>query len=272
MRAIILVTLSGAIGLSAAADVQALLAQATALMDLRYEPMNLWQIIDLYEQALALAPGRPDITARLAQFWYEWGVLSRDPEKKRPEAFEKAKDYAMSALRSDPEFVQVEKEQGLEEAIRTASDPTPLLWLGQAWGQLLGMIDPLTAFRDMPKVRLAYERVVELDPAFFGGTALHALGALTANLAANWLFSLITGINLAEAKPYFERAIELCPDFLENYVVYAREYATRANDRPLFEHLVRFVLAAPIGKWPFWNRIAKREAEELLARIDELFR
>lgn len=252
------------------ADVQPLLAQAELLMPLRYEAEVLRQAIDLYEQALALDPDQPNIRAKLAQLWYEWGILSQD--QKRREAFEKAKDHALATLRSNPKFVQIEKDRGLEEAIRTADDPASLLWLGQSWGQLLGMINPLTALRDMPKVRAAYERVVEIDPNFFGGTALHALGALSANLAANWLFSLFTGVKLADAKPYFERAIELCPDFLENYVVYAREYATRARDRALFEDLLEFVLEAPIGDWPFWNRIAKREAEELLARKEQLFR
>jgi hypothetical protein len=46
----------------------------------------------------------------------------------------------------------------------------------------------------------------------------------------------------------------------------------RAKDRALFESLLRHVLDAPIGNWPFWNRMAKDRAAELLAKIDKYFR
>jgi len=43
------------------------------------------------------------------------------------------------------------------------------------------------------------------------------------------------------------------------------------HDKALFESLLQHILAAPIGDWPFWNRIAKKEAAELLAKEDKLF-
>ena len=79
-------------------------------------------------------------------------------------------------------------------------------------------------------------------------------------------------MKLSEAKRYFEWAIQIDPTYLDNYVAYAKEYAVRAKDRALFESLLRHVLDAPIGNWPFWNRMAKDRAAELLGKIDKYFR
>jgi hypothetical protein len=41
------------------------------------------------------------------------------------------------------------------------------------------------------------------------------------------------------------------------------------RDRELIERELSFVLEAPIGRWPFWNREAKKEAELLLKKLEE---
>jgi len=103
---------------------------------------------------------------------------------------------------------------------------------------------------------------MELDPAYMGGSAPQAHGALLANLSD---YGILFGVKLSEAKRYFHWAIEIDPTYLENYVAYA-------NDWVLFETLLKHVLEAPIGDWPFWNQHAKEKAAEYLANIDKYFR
>ncbi|MGY4707579.1 TRAP transporter TatT component family protein [Candidatus Bipolaricaulota sp. J31] len=263
----VLIVLSG--GVLASGEHEGLLPAAAELYPQRYEYPVLERLIGLYEGALVDDPSDRELLSRLAQFWYEKAMLVPEEEKKA--CFERARDYALAALRANLAFVEMERKEGLVAAIKACDDKAALLWYAASQGQLLGMINPLSAFRLMKPVRAAYERVAELEETFWGCSALHALGAFEANMATTPVVNLLFGASLEVARGYFERAIELCPDYLENYYVYARDYAVPVKDAALFRRLLRRVLEAPIGGWPFWNRIAKMDAEALIAEHPELW-
>lgn len=249
-------------------SVPALIAEAEALFPVRYERTNLEAAIRLYERALAQHPGNPVCLTRLAQLWYEWAMLV--PEDLEEQGWRKAAEFGFQALGlSGLAAAQGMSDAALRQTLAAATDAAPVLWAAHGWGQLLGTMSPFAAFGSLPKIRAMYERVIELDPGYHGGSGPQAYGALLANLS-DW--GILFGVKLADAKAFFEWAIDLDPSYLENYVAYAREYAVRAKDRALFEQLLGHVLAAPIGDWPFWNRHAKDKAAEYLARIGEFFR
>jgi tetratricopeptide (TPR) repeat protein len=256
------------VAVAAWADPAALVREAEALYPEAYQSPVLEKMIALYEEARSQDPQNVELLIRLAQHWYEWAVLAPEPEK--DQGWRKAADYAFLALGLS----------GLDEALRMSNEAfrrfvaqrteaRALLWAGHGWGQLLGKMNPFSAFFALPKIRAIYERCMELDPAYMGGSAPQAYAVLLAHLSD---YGLLFGVKLSEAKPYFEWAIELDPTYLENYVAYAKEYAVRAQDRELFVTLLRHVLEAPIGQWPFWNRHAKKMAAEYLANIDKFFR
>ncbi len=250
------------------ADPGELVRQAESLYSERYQLPVLERMIELYERALAEAPEDREILVRLAQLWYEWGALKPEPEEDL--GWRKSADYAFQALGlSGLDAALRLSNAEFEEFLAGCADGRALLWAGHGWGQLLGKMNPFSAFFALPKIRTIYERAMELDPAYMGGSAPQAYGALLANLSD---YGILFGVKLSEAKQYFERAIELDPTYLENYVAYAKEYAVRAKDRALFESLLKHVLEAPIGNWPFWNRHAKEKAQEYLAKIDKYFR
>jgi len=243
-------------------------SDAEALFPLRYELPNLERLIGIFELLLSDEPGNPSHLARLAQLWYERAMLV--PSDQTEPTLRQAADYGFRAL----------GVSGLDDGLRLSdgelgailartTDPAAILWTAHSWGLLLGRMNPLAAFFAIGKIRRMYERVIELDPGYMGGSALQALGALLANLSD---YGILFGARLADAKAHFERAIALDPTYLENHVAFAREYAVRANDRVLFERLLRHVLDAPIGDWPFWNRYAKSRAAELLAQMERHFR
>ena len=77
---------------------------------------------------------------------------------------------------------------------------------------------------------------------------------------------------------HLEEALLLAPTYLLNHVVYAQYWGftydlfgnvTGVRDAAFVEERLRIVLDGPIGDWPFWNREAKREAEDLLAELRE---
>ncbi|MFH1609045.1 MAG: TRAP transporter TatT component family protein [Candidatus Bipolaricaulota bacterium] len=249
-------------------SVPALVAEAEALLPVRYERPNLEAAIRLYEQTLAQEPGNPAYLARLAQLWYEWAVLV--PLELEEQGWRKAAEFGFQALGlSGLAAVQGLSDAAFRQFLAAATDAAPILWAAHGWGQLLGTMNPFAAFGSLPKIRAMYERVIELDPAYHGGSGPQAYGALLANLS-DW--GILFGVKLADAKAQFERAMTLDPSYLENYVAYAKEYAVRAKNRALFEQLLGHVLATPIGDWPFWNRHAKDKAAQYLAQASAWFR
>ena len=245
-----------------------LLAEAEALFPVRHEPANLERLIAVHEALLADDPGNPATLARLAQLWYERSTLV--PEKDKETVLRTAAGYGFRSLglAGLDEGLRL-SDDGLRALVAEATDPATILWTAHSLGLVLGRMNPLSAIPHRNKVRIMYDRVIELDPAYWGGSAPQAVGALLANLSD---YGILFGVKLADAKFYFEWAILLDPTYLENHLAYAWEYARRAKDRALFEELLRHILEAPIGNWPFWNRHAKEKAAEYLADVDRLFR
>lgn len=249
------------------ADPGELVRQAESLYAERYQLPVLERMIELYEQAREEAPQDREILVRLAQLWYEWAVLK--PESEEEPGWRKTADYAFQALGLSglDEALKLSNED-FRTFVANCTDGRALLWAGHGWGQLLGKMNPFSAFFALPKIRAIYERSIELASDYMGGSAYQAYATLLANLSD---YGILFGVKLSQAKIYFEKAIEVDPTYLENYVAYAKEYAVRARDRALFESLLRYVLEAPIGNWPFWNRHAKEKAAEYLANIEKYF-
>ena len=245
-----------------------LVREAELLRPYRHEVAHLERMVELYERALCEDRNNPDLLLRLAELWYELEVLR--PESEEEEGWRKAADYGFRAagLSGLDEAVKL-SGQDFQSFLKGVSDGRPLLWAAHGWGMLLGKMNPFSAFFALPKIRALYERVMELNPTYMGGSAFQAYGALLANLSD---YGILFGVKLADARPYFEKAIQVDPTYLDHYVAYAKEYAVRIKDRHLFELLLRHVVEAPVGEWTFWNWIAKARAQELLAQGPGLFR
>lgn len=246
---------------------------------------KLKEAIECYEKVLTLDANNKHALNRLSQAYYEWGfaflfVFAEDRAKTREEqraAYLKGREYGLRSLRLDPDFKAAEESKGLIEAIKLAKDVVAVLWFGNNAGRALEFErDPLKQLDEVRKVKVAFERAFALDEGYFAGAPLRSLGTMLANLPG------FLGGDLERAKILLERAVAKYPEFLENHVLFAREYLVRAAKgklphevkqlRDQFEKMLTFVLKAPEGdKFILWNRVAKKQAEELLAKIDELF-
>lgn len=124
------------------------------------------------------------------------------------------------------------------------------------------------AVAELPKVRAAMERVVELDGRYQNGAAHLYLGIMST------LLPPALGGKPAEGRAHFERALELSNgQNLRVKVEYARRYARLVYDRALHDRLLNEVLAAPVDApgQTLGNTLAKREARELLKSADSYF-
>ena len=208
---------------------------------------------------------------RLSQCYYELTTFSEGNTPEDRGLFERGKDYGLRSLRLNPDFARWEKDDFVA-AVSYVTDPGALLWTANNWGAIFGY-DPLQGMVNVGKVKVMYEREIEVGESYWGASAHNALGALLVTTPD------LLGGDLEGGREHLERAIELAPGYLENHVVYAQYWGftydlfgkvNGIRDRALIERELNFVLATPIGNWPFWNREAKKEAQILLAKEREL--
>ena len=257
------------------ASPEELIAQANTAFAERFNEAQMREAIADYEAVLpylnALAvQSQAFILDRLAQGYYELTTFSAGNTPEDRDLFTKGKKYGFQSLALSPGFAQ---RQGgdFKQALSYVTDPAALLWTADNWGAIFSY-DPWQGMKDVGKVKAAYERCIEIDESYWGGSCHNALGALLVTTPA------FLGGDLEEGKRHLERAIELAPDYLENHVVYAQYWGftydsfgkmNGIRDQALIERELNLVLKASVGRWPFWNREAKKEAKNLLEREKE---
>ncbi|MCS7239655.1 MAG: TRAP transporter TatT component family protein [Candidatus Bipolaricaulota bacterium] len=272
LRLVLLVLLGTALAGMAQGPVEELLSQADALYDCghgnfeftEYEA-RLREAISIWEGVLPLLNDRESrraVLVKLSRAWFELaeGYLQKDQDKEA--AYKKGKDYGLSALRLDGGFVLVEGKEGFRAALQTASDVEALFWYGNNLGRWLAYHywEALTGgTRD---VFAAFARCAELDESYWAGGPRRALANFLAQTPG------FLGGDLQRAKTEFQRALELAPHFLQNYVDYAEHWAKKVGDSALFCSLVEEALrrgAEPevFWSWPFYNTLALRRAGSL---------
>ena len=253
-----------------------LLRRADAAFAARFVKARMEEAISYYEASLPYlnllsVQSQAFVLDRLSQCYYELTTFSKGNTQDDRALFEKGKAYGMRSVRLNPEFARLEKEN-FAAAVEEVTDPAALLWTANNWGALFNY-NPLQGMVNIGKVKAMYERGIELDEAYWGASFHNALGALLVTTPS------FLGGDPAQGKLHLTRAIALSPDYLENHVVYAQYWGFTYNlfgkidgirDRKLIEQELGFVLKAPIGKWPFWNREAKKEAKILAERLQEL--
>jgi len=253
-----------------------LIAQANAAFAARFDEGRMREAIADYEAVLPYldrlsVQSQAFVLDRLSQSYYELTTFSEGNTPEDRELFAKGKDYGFQSLALDPGFAQWQ-DRDFKRALSSVADPAALLWTADNWGAIFGY-DPWQGMNNVGKVKALYERCIEVDEAYWGASCHNALGALLVTTPD------FLGGDLQAGKEHLERAIALAPDYLENHVVYAQYWGftydafgkmNGIRDRALIERELNFVLEAPIGRWPFWNREAKKEAAALLERMEEL--
>ncbi len=253
-------------------EVEAVLAQAEALydrwadeFDLAAYEGRLRAAIRLWEEALPQLPdgaARRAVLVKLSRAWFELAEAYLRDKGEKERAYAKGKDYALEALRRDPAFGEREVREGLRAALRKSTDVEALFWYGNNLGRWLGFHywEALTGgTRD---VLAAFERCVELDEAYWAGGPRRALANFLAQTPG------FLGGDFSRAQKEFVRALELAPEFLQNYVDYAEHWAKPAGKKELFCSLVEEALRrgqdpAVMRAWPLYNALALARAEQL---------
>lgn len=190
--------------------------------------------------------------------------------------YERARNIGVHLLRL--------RDEGIDRALRgnpdellaylrshysSAEDAALLFWTGFVWGNAINVsrTDPEMILA-LSTARALIEHSITLDPRYY-----HSSGIVFV-ATANSAFSENLGGDPVRGRELFERALaETQRHFFVVQLMYARVWAVNQGDRALFVRLLREIIDGgdPAPENRLANRLARRKAIRLLARVDELF-
>ncbi len=214
---------------------------------------------------------------RLASEGYSSYALAflEDADRQRArEFYDRGKSYALRILRRDDDFARAldGTPDDLSAVLATRGrDAVPaVFWAAFGWGSAiyLNLTSP-DAIADLPRAQALMEFVERRDSGYYFGGADVFLGTLYGSKPK------LFGGDPGKAREYFEKALRINGGkFLMTYVYYARSVAVQTQDAALFDSLLTRVRQAPpdsLAGAQLANQVARRKAELLLSRKEELF-
>lgn len=185
--------------------------------------------------------------------------------------YKRGKDFGMKAIsqsmgaKASAPFPEFKKALG-----KLGKKDTPaLFWTAFNWALYLNLnlADP-SAIAELPRIQAMIDRVNELDPDFYYGTA-HAFKGVIAAMRPKML-----GGDTALSETEFKKAMEIAPTYLMTKVLYAQYYARQIQDAGLFKKTLLDVSEADATALPgqkLANGLAIRRAKLLLSMEKTLF-
>lgn len=246
--------------------------QAKELFNQRDQKSKLEEAIKTMEQITANESDY-EISALLSRAYYFLAEYADQKDAKLEIYMKglKAGEMAMNTIESFTKAMNETKKE--EEAIKvlTLENMDALYWSAAniaRWAKFAPFTKKVSS---KSRVRALWDRVFELNPAYFNGGAFRFFGGYYA------LVPSITGDqDPVKSKEMFDKSLQAAPQYLETKVLYAEAYCTHAKiqDKELFKKLLNEVMEANIDAYPDLipeNKIAKEKAKKLLAAEKELF-
>jgi len=205
---------------------------------------------------------------------YALGFVDDDNPERAKSLYLRGKIYGLKILTKNSEFEKSlnGSTEDLQKSLSqfNKKDVPALFWTANNWASWINLnFNNPDALIDLPRVQLLMERVLELDESYFFGGAHLFFGIIYAARPP------ILGGDMKKAKNHFDRCFNYSQEkFLLPYVFYAQYYLTRHFNEALFIKTLEKILTTPGDILPgqqLPNAIAKRKAQKLLERINDLF-
>lgn len=253
-----------------------LVAQGNEAWEHRDDEAQLRAAIDAWTQALELDPSDWELWHRLAraQYFLADGHMAFDParEAETTAMYQTAVTSAERSLQAlSPPFAErMRAGERVDQALSLldAQAVPALYWRSSALGKWARRDGFATLLSYKDEIRAIMTRVLELNRDYFFAGPDRYFGAFFA------VAPTYAGGDVQRSGQHFEYSISRYPGYFGTHVLYAVEYAVKAQDRALYERELRFVLDNDPNMLPDVrpeNLSEQRKARDALARIDELF-
>lgn len=219
-------------------------------------------------------PDSPALLMTAADLYSQYATnFASDPEQTR-NLSQKALDYAQRAfclrVKGDCRLQSLDFQEFETLVGHMGPKDVPALYtLGTAWTSWIQVrSDDWEAVADLPRARIAMERVVDLDETYEDGGAHMYLGVFAT------LLPPAAGGKPEEGRAHFERALEISGDRnLMLYVLYAQYYARMVFDRELHDRLLNRALSLDpeVPGYVLINTAARKQARVLLDSAEDYF-
>jgi hypothetical protein len=235
-------------------------------------PSNL----KLMEGLLNKDPQNREILVSLAMGFAGYSLLFVEPEdpERASHLYLRARAYGFQALGDKGQFLAdpTASPEELQARLKNLSegDYPALFWATLSWNAWINLnLDQPRALSQMASAGVCLNRLLEINSLY-----LHGLPHILAGV----LFSArppLLGGDPSRARTHFETALEENHGkFFLTQVYFARYYAVRVQDKPLFERLLQDVMAddpSDLKDACLINRVMQQRAEDLMRQLEDLF-
>ena len=263
---------------ASASEHDRLLAEGDAAWAERGTEARLTAAIEAWQGALRADRSDTVLWARLAraQYFLADGHMAFDParEAETTAMYRAAVETAQQGLAIlSPEFARTvggQEDRVDERALALlGADAVPLLYWRSAglgkWARRDGFAT-LLAYKD--EIRATMSRCLELDREYIYAGPDRYFGAFY-SVAPTY-----AGGDVARSREHFEYAISRHPGYFGTHVLFAVEYAVKAQDRALYERELQLVIDGDPNGIPDVapeNIVEQRKAREAMASVGDIF-
>jgi hypothetical protein len=238
----------------------------------RDEEAKLRLALDKYEAAFKADPTNRHAAVRLTRGWYWLGDVKTNDKDAKLAAWDTAVQWGSRCMAINADFTAL-LEKGNEKestAIRAMSkeDVPCLYWTASALGKWAKLTGFTTLLKHKDTVKAYITKVDELDHSYNFAAPDRYWGAYYA------IAPSFAGGDLNKSKIHFDKSIEAAPEYLATRVLYAQYFATKQQDKALFDRLLNEVLAADasvVTELAPENRAEQVKAKNLLDTKSDYF-
>lgn len=266
-----LLTLSFCLNVAFAQDAT-LKVDALKLWQKRDDRASLVEAITKFEQLNKANPQDAEILLYLTRSHFLMGDSHSKDKAEKISHFEKAMNYGDASLALNPEYAsRLKKNDELKHQMNalTLAEVPQMYWTLASIGRYAKTNGILSGLKYKSKILALLTRTEDLKPDYFYGAVPRYWASYYAVIPG------FAGKDLKKSKKYFEKALELGPEYLGTKVLQAETYYVEKEDEKAFKALLNEVISdsthdnhPELGPE---NRLEKIKAKKLLDSASDLF-
>ncbi len=261
---------------AAQAQVAELMAVAADAWANRGDPVQAKAAVDAWSKAAEVDPKNAEALNELTHALYFYGDCHLRFDEENPQLYKdtheegiKAAERALAAM--SPAFAdKMAAGERIEDAVSVlnASAVPALYWRSSNMGRwaILESFATLLSYKD--EIRAIMEFCLDEDPLFWYQGPDRYFGVFYAKAPG------FAGGDMKKSAHHFNVSIDAHPNYYGTRTLMAEEWAVKADNRPLFEELLKYVIAGDPNVIPAIipeNTCEQRKANKLMAEIDDIF-